>query len=135
MSTRLLRNAIAAAFATGALVGCGIQELHPPSFLNAPVSGVAANSGGRITLALDVQRPGSDLLSVIRAERPLWLSQRGSEARVAVYVDGMRLGGPEELRGFEVTHVRALEYIDGRNATTRFGLNHGNGAILIYLKP
>jgi hypothetical protein len=77
----------------------------------------------------------------IRQLRPQWLrSSRGqssvsasSEQRrgVRVYVDGILLGGAGDLRTLDVRAIHAARFLDSREATTRFGTNHAEGAIVV----
>ncbi len=96
------------------------------------------------------QTTASNVLELIRRERPQWLRRRGTKtfgvvatqtamgrasARaedipIRVYVDGVeRPGGLDELRGIDVAQVRTVRFVDPRQATTRWGQGHVNGAI------
>lgn len=81
----------------------------------------------------------TNLYDLLRAHRPLWLNTRGAErsagADVMVYLDGNRLGGRNELRSIPTAIVTEVRYLDAREATTRLGAEHGNGAILISTAP
>jgi hypothetical protein len=77
----------------------------------------------------------SSAYDLVQKLRPNWLRWRGStsftqQTDVAVYLDGVHLGGPEELRAITTTNLEFLEYLDARMATNRFGSGHVNGAIL-----
>ena len=77
----------------------------------------------------------------IRQLRPQWLrSNRGqSSVRASsqqqrglrVYVDGILLGGTADLRSLEVRAIHEARFLDSREATTRFGTNHAEGAIVV----
>lgn len=75
----------------------------------------------------------------VRAHRPLWLRTRGTSgagtATVMAYLDGQLLGPATELQGIPTAIVSQLRYMDGREATTRYGINHGNGAIMVISGP
>ena len=78
----------------------------------------------------------ADLLSLIRAERPLWLSTRGQTSPmlkdvVRVYYGGILLGGPEVLERMNPGGIREIVHLDSRDATMRYGKNHNRGAILL----
>ncbi len=78
----------------------------------------------------------SNALDLVQALRPLWLAHRGSNGirspgEIAVYYDGVRLEGPRALSYISSAEISSLQYLPGLAATTRFGTNHGNGAILI----
>lgn len=66
--------------------------------------------------------------------RPWYLSltrTRGASGERAVYVDGMRLGGLDALRGIPSASVREIRTLDSREATMRFGTGHSAGAIVV----
>lgn len=77
----------------------------------------------------------------IRQLRPQWLrSSRGqSSVRASsqeqrglrVYVDGILFGGATDLRSLEVRAIHEARFLDSREATTRFGTNHAEGAIVV----
>jgi hypothetical protein len=84
------------------------------------------------------QAAQSNLLDFVRANRPQWLRTRGVGAAaspVAVYLDGQRVGGQEQLRGISTEITSGLRYVDGQEATTRWGPGHSNGAILVTTGP
>jgi hypothetical protein len=84
------------------------------------------------------QSAQSTVLDFVRANRPQWLRTRGVGAAanpVAVYLDGQRVGGPEQLRGISTEITSGLRYVDGQEATTRWGSGHSNGAILVTTGP
>jgi hypothetical protein len=77
-----------------------------------------------------------DAFSVVQALRPRWLWTRGStsinqEESVKVYLDGSLMGGPEYLRQIPVRSISSIRFMDGLEATNRWGLDHGLGAILV----
>ncbi|HEX2189756.1 MAG TPA: carboxypeptidase regulatory-like domain-containing protein [Longimicrobiaceae bacterium] len=53
------------------------------------------------------------------------------QSEIAVYVDGTRMGGTEELRRVPAASVATVEYLDGPSATIRFGTGHAQGAIVV----
>jgi hypothetical protein len=74
----------------------------------------------------------SNALTLIERLRPQWFRMRsGVDNPVVVYVDGSRRGGAEQLRGIPIGNMIRAQFLSGSEATTRFGLNHGSGAILI----
>lgn len=48
-----------------------------------------------------------------------------------VYLDGVLLGGVEELRTLDVSGIASIHRLDPSQATARWGTGHANGAILI----
>jgi hypothetical protein len=78
----------------------------------------------------------SDVYAAVETLRPAWLreyttSLYGGPERVQVYLDGIKLGGPEMLRGISPNAVGHLEFLSSIEASQRYGLNHGAGAILV----
>ena len=76
----------------------------------------------------------------IQYARPQWLRQRGlragatptmGNAGTVVYLDGVRVGGLDELRRLRADTVALMEYLSPSDATNRFGTNHDYGAILV----
>ncbi len=81
-----------------------------------------------------------NLYDVVRRLRPQWLRARGSASitsaratEAVVYVAGVRQGDPRTLQNINVTRVSRVEFIDSRDATTRFGTGHLGGAIVVDL--
>jgi hypothetical protein len=75
---------------------------------------------------------------VVQQLRPEYLRTRGVQSMQAagtqaavVYVDGVRQGGPEALRQIPRESIQEIRYLNGSDATTQFGTNHGGGAILV----
>ena len=78
---------------------------------------------------------------VVKLRRPGWLVSRGMYSRMdgtiqgpIVYLDGVRYGTCEELQTIEAYAVSEVRYLNGLDATTRFGPGHGTGAILVSLR-
>lgn len=157
-SPRRLAVALALAAPLATLLPAGLTAQAPlapvTSEADQPAAGVAPVAPKREgTPAPAVRRPArrerdqlthdeisttthADLLSLIRAERPLWLSTRGRtslalEDVVQVYYGGILLGGPEVLRRMNVGGVREIRHLNSREATMLYGKNHGVGAILL----
>ena len=70
--------------------------------------------------------------------RPEWLRGRGrvsvrdpTAGAVVVYLNGMRQGGARALDAIVAETVLEMEYLNGQEATTRFGTGHGGGVILV----
>ncbi|MBX6366243.1 MAG: hypothetical protein IRZ00_20550 [Gemmatimonadetes bacterium] len=78
---------------------------------------------------------------VVEALHSNWLRARRAEAspgqpgEVLVYLDGTRLGGVETLRTIELGPVVYIRHFDGMAATARWGLDHGQGVILVSTHP
>lgn len=82
----------------------------------------------------------ADAFRVVEALRPQWLRTRGvttltGRETVKVYLDDLLLGGPEHLQQITTTSISSIRYLDGNEATQRWGLDHGHGAILVLTRP
>jgi len=82
--------------------------------------------------------PVTTAAELVNRLRPAWLRSRGPESIRSgtpsfpiVYIDGVRSGGPEALRGISTQIIREIRFINGRDATTKYGLDHGAGVILV----
>ena len=88
----------------------------------------------------EIAKAGSqDAFSAVRTLRPHWLGNRGpssirTNVTVKVYLDGALLGGPEYLRQITTSSISSLRYLDALEATQRYGLDHGQGAILAFTR-
>lgn len=79
----------------------------------------------------------NDGYAVVRALRPHWLlpAPMGSTTQVVqVYVDGGKVGSAGVLQRYNVRSIREIRWLNGVDATTRFGTGNGAGAILVFLK-
>jgi hypothetical protein len=75
-------------------------------------------------------------LELVQRLRPQWLRTRGQDSlrngsSLVVYVDARRVGGVNVLGQIPVKDMREVQYLDGREATMRFGTDHGAGVILV----
>jgi len=78
----------------------------------------------------------TDAYTTVQTLRPQWLRQRGvssinMQEIVKVYLDGSLLGGPESMAQITVRSIASIRYLDALEATNRWGLDHGLGAIVI----
>ncbi len=81
--------------------------------------------------------PQESLHDTIRRARASWLRRRGGSERVEVvqvYVDGARLGDISTLQSIRTSEVARVEYMNGGDATTRFGTGHGGGVIQVTMR-
>lgn len=108
----------------------------------AGACGARSNAGGTrgdSSLITTAEVDGSghqDAFTLVQALRPHWLRVRGTSSIavreiVQVYLDGSLLGGPEYLRQVSTHSISSLRYMDGLEATQRWGLDHGAGAIVV----
>lgn len=80
---------------------------------------------------------GETVYLLIQSLHANWLQGRGQvslrgAAPVRVYVDGVpQYDGVQSLEAMRPRDVQEIRYLDARQATTRFGTGHTNGAILV----
>jgi hypothetical protein len=123
-----------------------MRTFVPAVLLLALTACASSSTGERTSRSRDVltleeiQESHADQFSafeLIRNRRPAWLRTRGStsmsleEDPINVYVDGIRLGGPEVLETIPAVHVEEARFYTAAQAQARFGLGNTNGAIAI----
>jgi hypothetical protein len=99
-----------------------------------PLSRNQKSSASIITEKEISDSPGRTAYDTIEYLRPLFLSvsrARGSLAERWVYVDGMRVGGLDALRGIRSSTIREIRLLDASEATLQFGSGHSLGAVLV----
>ncbi|HUF68864.1 MAG TPA: hypothetical protein VMM79_09510 [Longimicrobiales bacterium] len=111
------------------------------SSCGATSGGAGSPAGGERNLLTAEQLStmhNADAYQAVSRLRPAWLIVRGtgsfqpsSNEGVRVYVDRILQGGVAALRAIAVQTVEQMRFLDGRDATTQFGTNHGSGAILV----
>ncbi|MBR9989933.1 MAG: hypothetical protein KFH98_09270 [Gemmatimonadetes bacterium] len=112
--------------------------------LSALVAGCSSQAGSRpargdakvITTAEMDASGHTDAFALVQALRPQWLRIRGRASiakpeTIWVYLDGAQLGGPNHLRNMATHAISSLQYFDGLEASQRWGLDHGAGAIVV----
>lgn len=144
------RLAVAASFSLVAATAVSAQEstAAPATQPAAPTAAPAAapapaeaprrtrRDRNKITAEELAERTEADLFSYLQGARPQWLRARGKGSinlneQVWVYRDGVRIGGVAALRGIRPSEVREVQHMDGTQATQRYGLEHGAGAIFV----
>ncbi|NJD11956.1 MAG: hypothetical protein FIB01_16440 [Gemmatimonadetes bacterium] len=99
--------------------------------------GAPRPSQDQITAAEIQQQHFSNTYDLISALRPSWLRSRSptfgtsGQIGVVVYLDGNRLGSADYLRQIAVGQIESARYLNGAEATSRYGTNHASGAILV----
>jgi len=85
--------------------------------------------------------PGMTVYDLIAQLRPEYLRSRGSNTlrnltppTAIVYLDGVKYGSLDQLRSMSADHISQVQYLSASNATTRFGMDHTGGAILVTTK-
>jgi hypothetical protein len=101
----------------------------------------SAPRGDRSLLTIEeIGRTGSqDAYSAVQSLRPTWLTKRGTSSvnlteTIKVYLDGNLMGGPDYLRQIPTNSISSIRHLDGLEATQRYGLDHGVGAILVFTR-
>ncbi len=85
----------------------------------------------------EMQRSGyPDVFTTVQSLRPQWLQRRGATSLrragdVKVYLDGSLLGGTESLRQITTRSISTIRYMNGLEASERWGLDHDMGAIVV----
>ncbi len=106
----------------------------------ASSGGPRPSSADRNTLTQEelAEQSTQTLYQAIQRLRPQWLQARSAIITAAgppdlpqVYVDGAPGGDVEALRNILATEVLEVTYMEAIDATTRFGINHTGGAILV----
>lgn len=99
--------------------------------------GGSERSGTNVITTAEMDEAGhADAYSLVQALRPRWLRIRGTSSiavpeTIKVYLDGSLLGGTDHLRQISTHSIASLRYMDGLEATQRWGLDHGAGAIIV----
>jgi len=104
------------------------------------------------TASSGASRPGFDAALITRAQieelhvstaydavktlRSNWLSARGPESfrypiEVQVYLDGVHYGDISTLQSIASPPIQYIRYYTGQEATVKWGIDHGRGAIVI----
>lgn len=78
----------------------------------------------------------TNLYDVVATLRGNWIRVRsadsfGKSSTVQVYLDMQRLNGVDELRTMSPLNVLSVRFLDPIQASARWGLDHGAGAIFI----
>jgi hypothetical protein len=114
--------------------------------VSAPSGGSSAASNAAaaprtsrdVILADEIVTSGArTALEAIKRLRPQMLQGRGvrETQEIAIYVDGTRTEGTRaDLEQIPASQVKEIRYLNGQDATQRFGANHGAGAILVTRK-
>ena len=117
-----------------------------PALLLVPACASAGSGGGRVRSSTNVlteedlaPHSQESVHDAIRRLRATWMRRRGSGTTtslevVQVYVDNVPFGDPDALRNISVSDVVRVEYLNGGDATTRYGTGHGEGAILVFTR-
>lgn len=101
-------------------------------------AGGGPSSGRDVITAEELERaPGvTNAYEAVERLRPNFLRSRGPQSLrsptvppIVVYLDQVRLGLVETLRGITVEAIQQIRHIPARDAQQRFGLDHTGGVI------
>ncbi len=106
------------------------------------VKGSPGNRNKLFQAEIETNRtPGMSAYDVISSMRPEYLRNRGANSlrnttppTATVYLDNSMYGDLESLKTITGDMVRQIEYLDAGSATTRFGMDHTGGAILVFTR-
>lgn len=115
--------------ATAAVIACS------PAITPGP-----GGNSSVITTEQILNSSAANAYDLIHGIRPIWLRSRGqntldpsginsANAYAAVFVDGQRYGDITSLRSMSVYEIRAIRFLSGSDATTRFGTGYPAGVI------
>jgi hypothetical protein len=143
---RSARWVLFAAFAAGACASGarGTTEADggpDPAPLAAGVPGATGRGSPNVLTGDELRETrAANLWDALRQLRPQWLRARASSSLISgqggepvVYVHNVLHGPLRTLQQMNIDQVRRVEFIDGRDATTRFGTGHGGGVIMVDL--
>ena len=79
----------------------------------------------------------SNALQLVERLQPHWLRKRGrasvntvAEGDIVIYLNDVRIGGPEALREISLDGIAEIRYLNAAKAA-RYGTGHQHGAILV----
>ena len=137
-ATRYPSKAMAWGFATLVTLACASAPNSAPSSVSPSGSATASRTSRDVILADEIATSGArTAMDAIRRLRPQMLQGRGVREtnEIAVYIDGNRTEGTRaDLEQIPASQVKEIRYLNGQDATQRFGANHGAGAILVTRK-
>ncbi len=125
-----------------AVVG-GCASAAPGTGSSTPLEASAPSEGSLEVLTGDEIRAtgAGNVWEAVRRLRPLWLSAQPRAASLVsprpagpvLYVAGVPQGSLQALQSMSVDQVRRVEFINARDATTRYGTGHTGGVIMVDL--
>lgn len=126
------------ALAVVALAGCAARA--PSAAPSGDRAETASTSRGRANVLTqeDIRRANiTNVYDLVSTLRPRWMQTRGQDSFqrpsvVQVYVDNTRLtAGLAGLRDLAAIGVTRIEFVGPIDASARWGLDHGQGAIVV----
>lgn len=101
--------------------------------------GGGGGAGNAITRDMIDNPSNQNAYTIVQRFRPRWLSPR-TQGTIAnpepsfpqVYVDEVRFGPIDTLYRIEGTQIERIEFMSSLDATTRYGVGHDGGAIMVW---
>ena len=97
-----------------------------------------------VITAEEIAKSGmNNAYDAVKTLRPAWLRTRGaistdpdspSGGGIQVYVDGVHVGGTDELNNVLAERVQEMRYLGANDATTKYGTGHTQGVIEVTSK-
>jgi hypothetical protein len=132
---------VAASLTACASGGSAGTRANPEAAAGSMASKEPARHANVLT-ADEIQRSQlTNAYDVISTLRPRWLQTRGVDSftkpsEIQVYLGSTRMnGGINSLREIAALGITQLEFVDGIAASSRWGLDHASGAIVVSLSP
>ena len=124
--------------ATLMTLACASAPNSTPSSVAPSGTATASRTSRDVILADEIATSGArTAMDAIKRLRPQMLQGRGVREtnEIVVYIDGNRTEGTRaDLEQIPASQVKEIRYLNGQDATQRFGANHGAGAILVTRK-
>ena len=97
-------------------------------------SGEPRRNRNHLTAEELVAVDGFTAWEAVQRLRPMWMRPRGTGHYPSLFVDESPYGDMEGLHRFRVSDIEEMRYIDGTDATTRYGGQYQGGVILVTMK-
>lgn len=143
--------------AVGLLVGALGARLTAPNSPATRLRPVVAPNRRTIERDDIVSSGATNAWDLIRSARSDWLVPRGTNSfretargsadfgqpasvtpgidQILVYLDNTRLGGTQQLAEIDLASIGRIEFVEGAQATWRWGAGHAHGVILLSSLP
>ncbi len=93
---------------------------------------LSRNRGPR-TMGITPGAQGAPMCNEVRERNCAARNVESTVVPPVVYVDGVKSGDPEILRGFRTRDVQEVRYMNANQASSEYGIGHEGGAILVKL--
>ncbi|MHB1312723.1 MAG: hypothetical protein ACYC3L_11975 [Gemmatimonadaceae bacterium] len=125
------RTVLAAAFALSVASACASAP---------PAAGRPRYDPALITREQIQEQRFSNAYDAVKALRGNWLNVRGAESfryplSIQVYLDDTHVGDISTLSGIASPPIQYIRWYSGQEATAKWGIDHGAGAIYVSTRP